>query len=134
MGEDAAHNRGRRKGTTLLRAILASFRRKLVISGILLLGDSAVHVSQVINCDQPSSQLAYLEMASSASGVWLWPWQVVYVDLDAESGGTAAGGTSGGECSRRTHSLGIEGATRLLQRLWRLAMVVEGDLYGLRNI
>ena len=32
------------------------------------------------------------------SGVWLWQWQVVYVDLDAESRGTAAGGIS--DCSQ----------------------------------
>ena len=60
MGEDAAHTRGRRKGMTLLRALVATFRRQLVTSGLLLLGDSAVHVAQVrdgpsrLFCSRPS--------------------------------------------------------------------------------
>ena len=53
-------------------------------------------------------------------GVLLWQWLVVYADLDAESGATAGGGNNDGSAAAGDyagHSLGIGGATHLLQRL-----------------
>lgn len=47
MGEDADHNRGRRKGATLLRALVSTFKWNLTCTGMLMVGDSAVHILQV---------------------------------------------------------------------------------------
>eukprot|EP00752_Nemacystus_decipiens_P006704 g6027.t1 len=48
MGEDEGHSRGRRKGITLLRALLATFKGRLALAGLLMMGDSAVHIAQAI--------------------------------------------------------------------------------------
>lgn len=47
MVEDSTHNRGRREGTTLLRALLATFKWRLVVPAACLLGESAFHIAQV---------------------------------------------------------------------------------------
>eukprot|EP00903_Cladosiphon_okamuranus_P016201 g14950.t2 len=47
MGEDCAHSRGRHKGTTLLRAVLATFKWRLVLMALLMIADSAIHIVQV---------------------------------------------------------------------------------------
>lgn len=47
MGEDDGHNRGRRKGVTLLRALVATFKWRIALAGLLLIGDSAIHIAQV---------------------------------------------------------------------------------------
>lgn len=48
MGEDSEHKRGRRKGTTLLRALGATFKWRMALAGLLLIGDSATHIMQVL--------------------------------------------------------------------------------------
>lgn len=47
MGKDSEHNRGRRKGTTLLRALVATFKWRLALSGVLMIGDAICHIIQV---------------------------------------------------------------------------------------
>ena len=47
MGEDDGHNRGRRKGITLLRALVATFKWRIALAGLLMIGDSAIHIAQV---------------------------------------------------------------------------------------
>lgn len=47
MGEGSNHNRGRRKGATLLRALVATFKWRLVLTGLLMVGNSAAHILQV---------------------------------------------------------------------------------------
>lgn len=47
MGEDDAHNRGRRKGITLLRALVATFKWRLALMALLIIADSAIHIVQV---------------------------------------------------------------------------------------
>jgi len=47
MGEDKGHSRGARKGMTLLRALVATFKWRIALAGLLLIGDSAVHITQV---------------------------------------------------------------------------------------
>lgn len=47
MGEDDGHNRGRRKGVTLLRALVATFKWQLMVAALLLIGDSVIHIAQV---------------------------------------------------------------------------------------
>ncbi|CAM9886717.1 unnamed protein product [Scytosiphon promiscuus] len=48
MGKDIDHKRGRRKGTTLLRALGATFKWRMALAGLLLIGDSATHIMQAI--------------------------------------------------------------------------------------
>lgn len=47
MGGDSEHSRGRRKGTTLLRALVATFKWRLVLTALLMVGDSTIHIIQV---------------------------------------------------------------------------------------
>ena len=44
---DISHNRSRRKGTALLRALWTTFRTRTIVSAVICVGDSAVHISQV---------------------------------------------------------------------------------------
>lgn len=47
MGEDDAKHRGRMKGATLLRALMKTFRWRIAVGAIMLMGDSAAHIAQV---------------------------------------------------------------------------------------
>ncbi|CAB1098879.1 unnamed protein product [Ectocarpus sp. CCAP 1310/34] len=47
MGEDSEHSRGRRKGTTLLRALVATFKWRLTLTALLMIGDSICRIIQV---------------------------------------------------------------------------------------
>lgn len=47
MAEDSIHNRGRREGATLLRALLATFKWRLALPGVFLVWESAFHIAQV---------------------------------------------------------------------------------------
>ena len=47
MGEDDGHDRGRRKGVTLLRALVATFKWQLMVAALLLIVDSIIHIAQV---------------------------------------------------------------------------------------
>ncbi len=47
MGEDKEHRRGARKGITLLRALVATFKWRIALAGLLMIGDSGVHIAQV---------------------------------------------------------------------------------------
>lgn len=49
MQEDGGHsnNRSRRKGATLLRALLATFKWRLALAGACLVGESILHITQV---------------------------------------------------------------------------------------
>ncbi|CAN0129703.1 unnamed protein product, partial [Ectocarpus sp. 8 AP-2014] len=49
MGGDSEHSRGRRKGTTLLRALVATFKRGLALTALLMIGDSAIHILQALS-------------------------------------------------------------------------------------
>ncbi|CAM9122756.1 unnamed protein product [Ectocarpus sp. 4 AP-2014] len=49
MGEDSErHGRGRRKGATLLMALVATFKWRLDLSGVLMIGDSVSHIIQAL--------------------------------------------------------------------------------------
>lgn len=47
MGEGGGHTRGRRKGTTFLRALVATFKWRLGLAGLLMVGSSVAHIMQV---------------------------------------------------------------------------------------
>lgn len=47
MGDDKGHRRGRRKGITLLRTLIATFKWRIVLAGFILIIESAVRIAQV---------------------------------------------------------------------------------------
>ncbi|CAM9346350.1 unnamed protein product, partial [Ectocarpus sp. 8 AP-2014] len=48
MAEDSEHSRGRRKGTTLLRALVATFKWRLALTALLMIGDSICRIIQAL--------------------------------------------------------------------------------------